>query len=252
MTPQISSTAAPVLRGYLHLAGALVAPYALLLLLFIADSPTWGRWRCHIWRQASSSCNSTSATYHLLPLGSRLGGLMKRLDHAIIFLFIAGAYVPFTLKLLSNAWGIPVLSVVGGLAGVGFITTLAASAPPRWIRVGLYVALGWVGIVAIPELLTALPGEAFAMLILSGILFFGRWNDICHQAAGPLPICFRIPRGVSRATSRSHCRALFGCGYLRPALIVGNDFVPKSGHVQPLLGAVAQWDTTCFARGLPC
>ena len=170
MTPQISSTAAPVLRGYLHLAGALVAPYALLLLLFIADSPR-GVVGGAIFGASLIILYSTSATYHLLPLGSRLGGLMKRLDHAIIFLFIAGAYVPFTLKLLSNAWGIPVLSVVGGLAGVGFITTLAASAPPRWIRVGLYVALGWVGIVAIPELLTALPGEAFAMLILSGILF---------------------------------------------------------------------------------
>ena len=170
MTPQISSTAAPVLRGYAHLAGALVAPYALLLLLLIADSPR-GVVSGAIFGASLIILYSTSATYHLLPLGRRLGGLMKRLDHAMIFLFIAGAYVPFTLKLLSNAWGIPVLSVVSGLAGVGFITTLAASSPPRWIRAGLYIALGWVGIVAISELVAALPGEAFAMLVLSGILF---------------------------------------------------------------------------------
>jgi hemolysin III len=97
--------------------------------------------------------------------------MMKRLDHSIIFVFIAGAYTPFALQLMDNAWGIPVLSVVCGLAGVGLITTLAAPTLPRWIGVGLYLLLGWVGIVVISELVTALPGEAFAMLVLSGILF---------------------------------------------------------------------------------
>ena len=189
MTPQISSTAAPVLRGYVHLAGALVAPYALLLLLLIADSPR-GVVGGAIFGASLIILYSTSATYHLLPLGRRLGGLMKRLDHAIIFLFIAGAYVPFTLKLLSNAWGIPVLSVVSGLAGVGFITTLAASAPSRWIRVGLYIALGWVGIVAISELVAALPVEAIAMLVLSGILFSVGGMTYATRRPDPLPRVF--------------------------------------------------------------
>ena len=63
------------------------------------------------------------------------------------------------------------MSVVVGLAVVGVITSLAAPAASRWIRVGLYFALGWVGIVAVSELVTALPGEAFAMLVLSGVLF---------------------------------------------------------------------------------
>ena len=189
MTPQISITPAPVLRGYVHLAGALVAPYALLLLLLIADSPR-GVVGGAIFGASLIILYSTSATYHILPLGRRFRGLMKRLDHAIIFLFIAGAYVPFTLKLLSNAWGIPVLSVVSGLAGVGFITTLAASAPSRWIRVGLYTALGWVGIVAISELVAALPGEAIAMLVLSGILFSVGGMTYATRRPDPLPRVF--------------------------------------------------------------
>lgn len=189
MGPQISGTTPPVLRGYLHLAGAIVAPYALLLLLFIADSP----------REVVSGAifgasliilYSTSATYHLLPLGRRLRGLMKRLDRSIIFLFIAGTYTPFALNLMSNAWGIPVLSVVGGLAGVGFITTLAAPAAPRWVRVSLYLALGWVGIVAISELVTALPWEAFAMLILSGILFSVGGTIYATRQPDPFPQVF--------------------------------------------------------------
>ena len=170
MAPPVPGTATPILRGYLHLAGAIVAPFALLHLLFIADSPR-GVVGGAIFGASLVILYSTSVAYHLLPLGRRFRGVIKRLDHSNIFLFIAGTYTPFALKLMSDAWGIPVLSVVGGLALVGFITTLAAPAPPHWIRVGSYLALGWVGLAAISELLTALPGEAFAMLVLSGILF---------------------------------------------------------------------------------
>ena len=85
---------------------------------------------------------------------------------------------------MSNAWGIPILSVVGGLALVGFVTTLSAPAAPRWVRVGLYLFLGWIGIVGIPELMRALPGEALVLMILGGGLFSvggatyaARWPD---------------------------------------------------------------------------
>ena len=170
MDSQISGTAPPLLRGYLHLIGAIVAPFALLHILFIADSPR-GVVSGAIFGASLIILFLTSAIYHLLPLDHRFRGMMKRLDHSIIFVFIAGAYTPFALQLMDNAWGIPVLLVVCGLAGVGLITTLAGPTLPRWIGVGLYLLLGWVGIVAISELVTALPGEAFAMLVLSGILF---------------------------------------------------------------------------------
>ena len=178
-----------MLRGYLHLAGAIVAPYALLVLLFIADSPravVGGA----IFGASLIILYSTSATYHILPSGPRIQSLMKRLDHSVIFVFIAGAYTPFALKLMGNAWGIPVLSVVGGLALVGFIITLAAPTLPRWIRVGLYLALGWVGIVSISQLVTSLPGEAFAMLVLSGILFSMGGVTYATRRPDPFPRVF--------------------------------------------------------------
>ncbi len=189
MDPQISGAATPVLRGYLHLAGAIVAPYALLLLLFTADSPR-GVIGGAIFGASLIALYSTSATYHILPLGRRLRGMMRRLDHSVIFVFIAGTYTPFALKLMSNAWAIPVLSVVGGLAGVGVIITLVAPTAPRWIRVGLYLALGWVGVVAISELVTALPWEAFAMLVLSGILFSVGGATYATRWPDPFPRVF--------------------------------------------------------------
>ena len=189
MTTQISGAGVPVLRGYLHLAGALVAPYALLLLLFIAESPRAVIGGA-IFGASLIILYSTSATYHLAPLGWRHRGLLRRLDHAIVFVFIAGAYVPFTLQVLSNAWGILVLSMVGGLAGVGLITALAVPTRTRWIQVGLYIGLGWVGIVAISELLTALPWEAFAMLVLSGILFSAGGMTYAMRRPDPFPRFF--------------------------------------------------------------
>ena len=170
MYPQIPGTAPPVLRGYLHLAAAILAPFALLPLLSTADSPR-GVVSGAVFGASLIALFWTSAAYHLIPFGYHVRDMMGRLDHSVIFVFIAGAYTPFALTVMGEEWGIPVLSVVGGLASVGVITTLIAPASPRRIRVGLYLAIGWVGIVAVPELLTTLPREAFAMLVSSGILF---------------------------------------------------------------------------------
>jgi len=189
MGSEVSGTRVPVFRGVLHLAGALMAPFALLALLLIADSPS-GIVGGAIFGAGLIILFSTSATYHLAPLGRRLRSLMRRLDRSIIFVFIAGTYAPFALKLMSNAWGIPVLAVVGGLAMVGFITTLAAPAAPRWIRVSLYFGIGWVGVAAISELVTKLPWEAFAMLVLSGILFSAGGATYATRRPDPFPGVF--------------------------------------------------------------
>ena len=116
--------------------------------------------------------------------------LMSRLDRSIIFVFIAGTYAPFSLKLMSNAWGLPILSVVGSLALGGFIVTLAAPMPPRWIRVALYLMLGWVGVVAIPELIRTLPGEALGLLVLSGVLFSVGGAMYATRRPDPFPRVF--------------------------------------------------------------
>ena len=170
MYPQIPGTAPPALRGYLHLAAAIVAPFAFLLLLSTADSPR-GVVGAAVFGASLIALFWTSAAYHLIPFGHRLRDVVRRMDHAVIFVFIAGAYTPFALTLMRYAWGVPVLSAVCGLASVGVLITLAAPESPRWIRVGLYLAIGWVGIAAVSELLSALPWKAFVMLVSSGILF---------------------------------------------------------------------------------
>ena len=185
---QMDGVARPILRGYLHLASAIVAPFALVLLVLVADSPR-GIVGGAIFGASLVVLFWTSASYHVL-VSRRLRRFMSRLDRAVIFIFIAGSYTPFALKLMSNAWGIPILSVVGGLAAVGFVATLVAPEAPRWVRVGLYLILGWTGIAGITELVRALPGEALALLVLGGVLFSVGGATYAARRPDPFPRVF--------------------------------------------------------------
>lgn len=159
------SPARPLLRGYIHLLAALLSPAALVALVLIADSAR-AVVGAAIFGAALILLHATSAAYHVLRL-SRL----RRLDHAMIYVFIASVFTPFTLQALGNAWGIPILSVVWGLAGIGFALALTSRAESRWLRTVPYVALGWVGLIPMYKLWQSLPHEAFALLLLGGLTY---------------------------------------------------------------------------------
>ncbi len=178
----------PILRGYLHLASALVAPGALVLLVLVADSAR-AIVGASIFGASLVVLYWTSASYHLLAR-RRLRGFMSRLDRSVIFIFIAGTYTPFALKLMSNAWGIPILSAVGGLALIGFVTTLVGPQAPRWVRVAIYLMLGWLGIIGITELVGALPAEALALVVLGGVLFSIGGATYATRRPDPFPRIF--------------------------------------------------------------
>ncbi|MCE2405801.1 MAG: hemolysin III family protein [Dehalococcoidia bacterium] len=183
-----ADTDRPILRGYLHLASALVSPGAVVLLVLVANSPR-SIVGAAIFGASLVVLYWTSASYHLLAR-RRFRGFMSRLDRSMIFIFIAGAYTPFVLKLMSNAWGIPILSTVGGLALIGFVTTLAAPPAPNWVRVPLYVILGWLGIIGITELVRSLPVEALALLVLGGVLFSIGAATYATKRPNPFPRVF--------------------------------------------------------------
>jgi hemolysin III len=160
----------PMLRGALHAGMAAAAPFVLLTMLLIADSP-----RAYVGAAilGASLCAlyTTSASYHLGPWRGWARGLMKRLDHAMIFALIAGTYTPFCLIVLGNAWGISLLSVVWSLAGAGMLLTIAWPHAPRWLGVSLYVALGWIALVAAWEIPQHLTSTELSLLVLGGLLY---------------------------------------------------------------------------------
>jgi hemolysin III len=96
---------------------------------------------------------------------------MARLDHSMIFVLIAGSYTPFALLLLHGALQWVVLGVVWGGAAVGVLLRNVFSQPPRWLFVGLYLALGWVAVGIMPDILRR-GGIAVLLLLLVGGLFY--------------------------------------------------------------------------------
>ncbi|HKN99948.1 MAG TPA: hemolysin III family protein, partial [Pseudonocardiaceae bacterium] len=95
-----------------------------------------------------------SALYHRRTWVSMAARLrMKRLDHSMIFLFIAGTYTPFMLLAMDRATGYVVLAVVWGGALCGVTLKLAWPHAPRWFGVPVYVAVGWVAVFVLPQLL---------------------------------------------------------------------------------------------------
>ena len=115
----------------------------------------------------------TSALYHLLPASERGLTILRRLDHIMIFILIAGTYTPVCLIALRGWWGWSLLTAVWVVAGAGIIGKLFwLNAPRRWYT-GIYLAIGWMVIIAICPLVRALPIYGLLWLLSGGFFYTG-------------------------------------------------------------------------------
>ena len=111
-----------------------------------------------------------STLYHAVPHG-RAKAWLNRFDHAAIYLFIAGSYTPFVLGVLRGGWGWSLFGVVWGCGLLGFSAKLMNRLRhPLW-STGLYVAMGWVAVVAAAPLVSRMPGAGLALLVTGGVLY---------------------------------------------------------------------------------
>ncbi len=111
-----------------------------------------------------------STIYHALP-GNRAKGVFQALDHAAIFLMIAGTYTPFTLGALRGPWGWTLFGLVWGLALAGIVLTAAGGVRYPKIRTGLYLAMGWLILVAVKPLWLHVPSWGLFWLLAGGIAY---------------------------------------------------------------------------------
>ncbi len=111
-----------------------------------------------------------STLYHAVshePTKARL----KVFDHCMIYVLIAGTYTPFTLTSLRGPWGWTLFSLIWGLALAGIVFKLYYTGRFRWLSTGIYLVMGWLVVVAIEPLMTALPQGAFAWLMAGGVAY---------------------------------------------------------------------------------
>ena len=112
----------------------------------------------------------TSTWYHAAPV-SRLKDRLQRLDHAAIYLLIAGSYTPFTLGVLSGVWGWTLFGLVWGAAALGVSAKLIAGNRYPRLSTALYLAMGWLALIAIRPLLLNMPLHGIGWLAAGGISY---------------------------------------------------------------------------------
>lgn len=160
----------PRLRGWLHFAAAPLA-FVLGLALMIV-TPTEGlRIAVAIYVASTVLLFGVSSAYHLGAGSPRVNAFLRKLDHANIYLFIAGSYTPFAAALPDVTLRWIVLALVWGIAFVGLIVRVAWTAAPRWLVTGSYIALGWVAIFFLPAFYRDLGGATVALLAIGGLLY---------------------------------------------------------------------------------
>jgi len=129
----------------------------------------------------------TSAGYHRLARRERTQTIMQRLDHSMIFVLIAGSYTPICLLGLPTAWGIPLLCVVWVGAAVGILLKQLAFERLKVLEYALYPILGWLLIIATPQLLRGMSATALALLLAGGVLYTVGIPILARERPNPWP-----------------------------------------------------------------
>ncbi|MFE7872444.1 hemolysin III family protein [Micromonospora humida] len=145
----------PRMRGWLHTYAFFVALVCGIVLSAVAATrPGWTPLvSCLIYSVTVCGLFGTSALYHRRVWSERGYQIMRRMDHSMIFVFIAGTYTPLCVLLLDRRMAILMLGLVWGGALAGVAVKLIWPHAPRWVSAPLYLALGWVSVAILPQIL---------------------------------------------------------------------------------------------------
>jgi hemolysin III len=160
----------PLLRGVSHVVSfwvALVAGAALIALAPDADA----RVAALIYALGLCALFGASGLYHRWRWNPRWQPLLRRIDHSTIFLFVAASYTPVGLLVLDGAVQDVVLGLVWAGAIAGVVFSVAWISAPRALTAAAYLALGWVAVIALPQLIDRLPAAPLVLLALGGVLY---------------------------------------------------------------------------------
>jgi len=112
----------------------------------------------------------TSTLYHALPPG-RAKRVFLKLDHGAIYLFIAGSYTPFALGVMGGAWGWTLFGLVWAMAVMGIALKAFDRLSHPWLSTGLYLAMGWLVLIAAVPLVERVPSAGLALLVAGGLAY---------------------------------------------------------------------------------
>lgn len=156
-----------------HFIGMLMAVFAAVpLLIKAAHEPS----RIYIISIAIYAVSliflyAASTTYHTFDRSPKINTILKKIDHMMIFVLIAGSYTPICLLVLKGKTGIILLSIVWGIAILGIVLKAFWVYCPKWVSSVLYIGMGWTCVLAFTQILNSMSPAAFSWLLAGGIIY---------------------------------------------------------------------------------
>jgi hemolysin III len=161
----------PLLRGWFHAVAALAAlTFTVAACLRVRGDPA-RLVSVLVFGLSMIELFGVSALYHIGHWRGPVARKLRALDHANIFVFIAGTYTPLCFNILAGWFRPTLLSVIWVLAALGIGLATATARTPRWLHAALYVAMGWVALLALPAFLAVRPPLFVVVLLLGGALY---------------------------------------------------------------------------------
>ncbi|MBN1147114.1 MAG: hemolysin III family protein [Anaerolineales bacterium] len=157
--------------GLTHLIAAIAAMGGLATLLIVGRANPEKQVSLSIYGVSLVLMFSASAIYHLPRARPRIIQLLRKLDHSAIYILIAGTYTPICFNLFSDFWKWGLLAIVWGLALAGIVGKMFMINAPRWLSASIYLVMGWLAIIGLPEMLRVLPPGALIWLFVGGVVF---------------------------------------------------------------------------------
>ncbi len=166
--------------GFSHLIGAVLSLVGLVLMIVFcalySNEKAWDIVSCSIFGTTLILLYTFSTLYHLLNLKEKPTRVLRKFDHIMIYMVIAGTYTPICLGPLRGGWGWAIFGVVWGLAILGTILTAVWINAPRKLTTAIYITMGWICVIAAYPLIktfSAIPRgmEALGWLLAGGIFY---------------------------------------------------------------------------------
>lgn len=157
-----------------HLIGmicAIIAFVPLMIKAYHAQSPLTSIIALIIFMTSMILLYAASTTYHSIYISQKVSDIFKRIDHSMIFILIAGSYTPICIITLHNTLGNVMLALIWLFAIVGIVIKCFFIYLPKWLSSVIYIAMGWLCIIALVPLFKSLSHFAFTLLVTGGVIY---------------------------------------------------------------------------------
>ncbi|MCL1923867.1 MAG: hemolysin III family protein [Propionibacteriaceae bacterium] len=220
-TSEVIPPEKPVLRGWLHAGTVPLLTAGIIVLICIAPGGL-NKASLAIYLGCAVLLFAHSAVYHIGRWGELVKAILRRIDHANIYLFVAGTYTPLSMMLLTGSARITILAVIWGLAIAGVLFRVLWISAPRWLYSAMYVIMGWAAIWWLPDLWKA-GGPAIVILVLVGgvvyslgaVVYSQKWPDPSKKYFG----FHEVFHACTVAAAACHWVAVFLCVLHARALV---------------------------------